>query len=144
MIDDLRPSLRVLGRDAGIEVRIDIDGSIDTVLAERIQFQQAVINLVRNAVEAAAGARDPVVVVRGRRVSDGYRISVEDNGPGVPANDLDAVMRPLTTSKANGMGLGLSVTRTIVESHGGSLRLDRSALGGAAFSICLPQEERAA
>ena len=144
MIDDLRPSLRVLGRDAGIEVRIDNDGSIDTVLAERIQFQQAVINLVRNAVEAAAGARDPVVVVRGRRVSDGYRISVEDNGPGVPANDLDAVMRPLTTSKANGMGLGLSVTRTIVESHGGSLRLDRSALGGAAFSICLPQEERAA
>lgn len=144
MIEDLRPSLRLLGRDAGIEVRIDIDGRADTVLAERIQFQQAVINLVRNAIEAAACTHDPVVSISGRRTGDGYEISVEDNGPGIPANDLESVIRPMTTSKANGMGLGLSVTRTIVESHGGSLRLGRSALGGAAFSIRLPQEERAA
>lgn len=144
MIEDLRPSLRLLGRDAGIEVGIDVDDREDVVLAERIQFQQAVINLVRNAIEAASTRRDPAVVISGRRVGGEYVISVEDNGPGIPANDLEAVLRPMTTSKANGMGLGLSVTRTIVEGHGGALRVARSALGGAAFSIRLPQEERAA
>ena len=144
MIEDLRPSLRLLGRDAGIEVAIDVDDRADVVLAERIQFQQAVINLVRNAIEAASPMRDPVVVISGRRTVEGYEISVEDNGPGIPANDMESVLRPMTTSKANGMGLGLSVTRTIVESHGGALRVERSVLGGAAFSIRLPQEERAA
>ena len=85
-----------------------------------------------------------MVVIRGRRTSEGYEVSVEDNGPGIPANDIESVLRPMMTSKANGMGLGLSVTRTIVEGHGGALRVDRSALGGAAFLIRLPQEERAA
>ncbi len=144
MIEGLRPSLRLLGRDAGLEVRIEVDDRADTVLAERIQFQQAVINLVRNAIEAASVMRDPVVVIRGRRTSDGYEVSVEDNGPGIPANDLESMLRPTTTSKANGMGLGLSVTRTIVEGHGGALCVDRSALGGAAFSIRLPQREEEA
>lgn len=144
MIEDLRPALRLLGRDAGIEVEIDVDDRADVVLAERIQFQQAVINLVRNAIEATAPMPAPVVVIRGRRTSEGYEVSVEDNGPGIPANDLESVLQPMITSKANGMGLGLSVTRTIVEGHGGALHVDRSALGGAAFSIRLPQEERAA
>lgn len=144
MIEDLRPSLRLLGRDAGIDVRIDIDGRADTVLAERIQFQQAVINLVRNAIDAAGGVSHPVVLISGRGAAGHYEISIEDNGPGILANDLDSVIRPMASGKAHGMGLGLSVTRTIVEGHGGSLRLDRSALGGAAFSIRLPQEERAA
>lgn len=144
MIEDLRPALRLLGRDAGIEVEIDVDDRADVVLAERIQFQQAVINLVRNAIEAAAPMPAPVVVIRGRRTSEGYEVSVEDNGPGIPSNDLESVLQPMITSKANGMGLGLSVTRTIVEGHGGALHVDRSALGGAAFSIRLPQEERAA
>jgi len=144
MIEDLRPALRLLGRDVGIEVEIDVDDRDDVVLAERIQFQQAIINLVRNAIEAASPMRDPVVVISGRRTAEGYEVSVEDNGPGIPANDLEAVLKPMTTSKTNGMGLGLSVTRTIVEGHGGALHVDRSALGGAAFSIRLPQEERAA
>lgn len=144
MIEDLRPALRLLGGDAGIDVEIDVDERADVVLAERIQFQQAVINLVRNAIEAVSAMRDPVVVIRGRRTSEGYEVSVEDNGPGIPANDLEVVLKPMMTSKANGMGLGLSVTRTIVEGHGGALHVDRSALGGAAFSIRLPQGVRAA
>ena len=65
---------------------------------------------------------------------------VEDNGPGVAAAALETIFRPLTTTKSSGMGLGLSVTRTIVESHGGTLSVDRSELGGAAFSFCLMRE----
>ncbi len=144
MIEDLGPSLVLLGRDLGMEVRVDIDDRADAVLAERIQFQQAILNLVRNAIEAASSVREPVVLISGRRTADGYVVSVEDNGPGIPANDIESVLQPMTSTKSNGMGLGLSVTRTIVEGHGGALLIGRSRLGGAAFSIRLPHEEKAA
>ena len=71
--------------------------------------------------------------------ADGYEIIVEDNGPGIAEADLDRILQPLTTTKAGGMGLGLSVTRSIVESHGSQLVVGRSALGGAAFSFRLPR-----
>ncbi|WP_309093152.1 ATP-binding protein [Phenylobacterium sp.] len=144
MIDDLQPSLVLLGRDLGMEVRVEVDPRADAVMAERIQFQQAVLNLVRNAIEAASSKQEPVVIVSGRRTQDGYVVSVEDNGPGVPANDIDSVVGPARSGKSNGMGLGLSVTRTIVDAHGGALVVGRSRLGGAAFSIHLPLEEEAA
>ena len=115
-----------------------MDDAGDEVRAERIQFQQALVNLVRNAADAVSGRPDPRVVVHGRALSDEhYEVRVEDNGSGVAAGDLDSIFRPLTTTKASGMGLGLSVTRTIVESHGGVLKVDRSDLGGAAFSFAL-------
>ncbi len=144
MIEDLGPSLALLGRDLGMEVRVDIDDRADAVRAERIQFQQAIVNLVRNAIEAASSSPEPMVVISGRRMPDGYVVSVEDNGPGIAANDIEAVLQPMTSTKSNGMGLGLSVTRTIVEGHGGDLVVGRSSLGGAAFSIRLPHEEQAA
>ena len=68
-------------------------------------------------------------------------VTVEDNGPGIDVEELDTIFRPLMTTKASGMGLGLSVTRTIVESHGGTLTVARSALGGAAFAFSLMREE---
>ena len=66
-----------------------------------------------------------------------YRISVEDSGPGVALDKVDRLFQPLMTTKADGMGLGLSVTRTIVENHGGALTVQSSALGGAAFAFDL-------
>lgn len=141
MIEDLGPAFALIGRDRGVDIRTDIDPADDIVRAERIQFQQALINLVRNAAEAVADQAQPVVVIRGRALGDGgYRLTVEDSGPGIPGDDIESVFRPMTTTKSSGMGLGLSVTRTIVDSHGGSLSVGRSDLGGAAFSIDLPRE----
>jgi two-component system sensor kinase FixL len=141
MIDDLGPAFALIARDRGVDIRTDIDTSDDIVRAERIQFQQALINLVRNAAEAVADQAKPVVVIRGQSVGDGgYRLTVEDSGPGIPGDDIESVFRPMTTTKSSGMGLGLSVTRTIVESHGGTLSVGRSTLGGAAFTIELPRE----
>ncbi len=141
MIEDLGPAFALIARDRGVDIRIDIDTNDDIVRAERIQFQQALINLVRNAAEAVADQAKPVVVIRGQSSGDGgYRLTVEDSGPGIPGNDIESVFRPMTTTKSSGMGLGLSVTRTIVESHGGALSVGRSDLGGAAFSIDLPRE----
>ncbi|MFN3558565.1 MAG: ATP-binding protein [Brevundimonas sp.] len=141
MIEDLGPAFALISRDRAVEIRIDIDHFDDFVRAERIQFQQALINLVRNAAEASTGQATPVVVVRGAAFGDGgYRMTVEDNGPGIAGENIEDIFRPMTTTKSSGMGLGLSVTRTIVESHGGTLSVGRSPLGGAAFSFDLPRE----
>ena len=128
-------ALLALGAHEAVEV---------AVLAERIQFQQAIINLGRNAIEAASAASEPVVVISGRPADSDYVVSVEDNGPGLPSEDLEFALRPMASKKAAGMGLGLSVTRTIVEGHGGELLVGPSRFGGAAFSIRLPREDHAA
>ena len=141
MIEDLAPALAMIGRDRGVEIRTEIDGRDDQVRAERIQFQQALINLVRNAVDAVQDRPAPVVLLTGRPVADDlYRITVEDSGPGIPPDQIEHIFRPMTTTKSTGMGLGLSVTRTIVESHGGSLEVGGSRLGGAAFQFDIPRE----
>lgn len=140
MIDDLAPVFSLISRDTDVPIRIDIHDQDDAVLADRIQVQQAVTNLVRNGVDAVSDRRGGIISLVGRSLgADGYEIIVEDNGPGIAEADLDRILQPLTTTKAGGMGLGLSVTRSIVESHGSQLVVGRSALGGAAFSFRLPR-----
>ena len=142
MLADMHGVLGMLQRDGGVVIEIEVDEADDRVRAERIQLQQAVLNLVRNAVEALKGRDDGRVRITGRPISDDqFEVRVEDNGPGIDTGALETVFRPLMTTKASGMGLGLSVTRTIVESHGGSLAVDRSPLGGAAFSFSLMREQ---
>lgn len=141
MVEDLGPILTMIGSSKGVTIRLDMEAGDDRVQAERIQFQQAMVNLARNAVEAVGDHTAPEVVIIGRVLSDTqYSISVEDNGPGIAEDQIDRIFQPMTTTKSGGMGLGLSVTRTIVESHGGRLQVSRSALGGAAFSFTLNRE----
>ncbi|MNI28889.1 Sensor protein FixL [compost metagenome] len=143
MIQDLSQVLAMIGRAKAVAIRIEVAAENDRVRADRIQFQQALVNLVRNGVEAAAGRGAAEVRVLGRAGADGYRISIEDNGPGIPEDQVDRIFQPMTSTKAGGMGLGLSVTRTIVERHGGVLQAGRSAvLGGAAFFFTLPLDEK--
>lgn len=141
MVEDLGPILAMIGASEGVTIRMDLQADDDLVRAERIQFQQAMVNLVRNAVEAVNACKDPTVVIVGRKLSETqYAISVEDNGPGIDADQVDRIFQPMTTTKTGGMGLGLCVTRTIVESHGGRLSVARSPMGGAAFSFNLLRE----
>ena len=141
MLADMQGVLGMIQRDHRVSIEIDVDDANDQVRAERIQFQQAMLNLIRNAAEASADRVDARIRVIGRVLNDAhFEVSVEDNGRGVGADQLDTIFRPLMTTKASGMGLGLSVTRTIVESHGGTLTVGRSELGGAAFSFSLLRE----
>lgn len=141
MVEDLVPIVALLGEEAGARIRYEIDDKADAVLAERIQFQQAVVNLIRNAIEAVEGESRREVVVIGRPVSDSeFEVSVEDSGPGVAADQVERIFRPLTTTKKEGMGLGLSVSRTIIENHGGELSVRPSRLGGAAFFFNLKRD----
>ncbi len=138
MIDDLAPMFSLITRDTDVPIRLDVHDLDDEVLADRIQVQQAVTNLVRNAVEAVAGRAAPLVAVIGRRVDEtAYEISVEDNGSGISADRVDEVTRPSRSDKSGGMGLGLAVTRSIVESHDSRLEIGRSPMGGAAFAFRL-------
>lgn len=141
LVADLSGVFGMIERAGGVTIHYDIDDLNDTVQAERIQIQQAMLNLVRNAVEASSGREDPQVLIIGRVVSDEhFEVRIEDNGVGLPEEAMGAFYRPLMSTKSGGMGLGLSVTRTIVESHGGELKAGKSALGGAAFSFRLMRE----
>jgi two-component system sensor kinase FixL len=144
MLEDLGPILQLLGPSSDAVMSIEVEGEDDHVMADRIQFQQAIVNLARNAAEAVRGRDRREVRIVGRPVSEThYEVRVEDSGPGVPPEEVSRMFAPLTTTKSDGMGLGLSVTRTIVETHGGTLSVVTSDLGGAAFAFSLrrPQEE---
>jgi two-component system, LuxR family, sensor kinase FixL len=140
VVSDLAAVFALTGQDTDTVIALDVDEADDHVLADRIQIQQALANLVRNAVDAVVGREGGLVAVTGRSVgTDGYEIAVSDNGDGIPADQLDTIFHPMTTSKAGGMGLGLSVTRSIVESHGATLVVSRNPQGGATFSFRLPR-----
>lgn len=137
---DLAPVFALIGQDTDTPIDLDMEETDDRVLADRIQIQQALANLVRNAVDAVIGREDARVTLTGRsHGSDGYEIAVSDNGDGIPAEQMDDIFHPMTTTKPGGMGLGLSVTRSIVESHGAALVVRRNPQGGATFSFRLPR-----
>lgn len=141
MVADLRSVFAMIERSEHVRIDIRVDDLTDRVRAERIQFQQAMLNLVRNAADALVGRTDARIVIVGQALSaDRYEVRVEDNGAGIPPDELETIFRPMVTTKTGGMGLGLSVTRTIVESHGGVLQVESSAMGGAAFSFSLMRE----
>ncbi|MEG2312864.1 two-component system sensor histidine kinase NtrB, partial [Brevundimonas sp.] len=135
VVDDVLPILILTGQDRNIRIETDI-AMPDLVRLDRIQLQQALVNLVRNAVEASPnGSR---VLITGHPVTDrSFEVAVEDSGPGIAPDQVDRVFQPMISTKSGGMGLGLSVTRTIVESHGGNLRVGASRWGGARFSFTL-------
>src|SRR4030095_6510422 len=106
------------------------------VFGDRVQLSQVLLNLVMNAIDALMEANDAPRRVRVEATVDGDRcceISVSDTGPGIPQESLDRIFDPFFTAKAEGLGIGLSISRSILAAHGGKLWADNSALGGAAF-----------
>jgi two-component system sensor histidine kinase HydH len=130
-------------RDAIPDVEISVSGEIEQVLGDEALLRQALLNLVRNAAEAAANQsfggrvmlRGTVEQTSGRPVQ---RISISDNGPGIPAADLSRIFAPFYTTKANGTGLGLAVVQKIVLQHGGSVEARNRPEGGAELIVWLP------
>ncbi len=118
----------------GVRLVMGVDKSLPAVHVDRVQVQQVVLNLVRNAMEASARE----VAVAARVADDGLvEVEVRDNGSGVSDEVEERLFEPFNTSKASGMGLGLSISRTIVEAHGGRLWLAENGPRGAAFRLTL-------
>ena len=122
-------------RDVACSVR-EAEG-LESILVDRIQIQQVIVNLVRNAIDAigSGGAVEVAFIPEGRSV----RFSISDNGPGVPEARIARLFEIFSTTKSDGMGLGLAICRNIVEAHGGNLWHENGPAGGAIFHFILPK-----
>jgi two-component system sensor kinase FixL len=138
IVDDA-VDLTVIGHDRTVRVVRDYEEHLPGVEADQIQVQQVVVNLVRNAFEAVRGRRDAEIVVATSLEERFALLSVTDNGPGIPPERHADLFRAFKTGKQSGMGLGLAISRTIVQSHGGELLVEPGGSGqGARFIVRLP------
>ena len=114
------------------------------ILGDPIQLQQVILNLVVNGIDAMGdrAAENRVIRIRTTRAEKFVELSVSDRGPGIPEDKLETVFEPFYTSKAEGMGMGLSIARTIIEAHGGQISARNRIHGGASFQIRLPLVRR--
>jgi two-component system, LuxR family, sensor kinase FixL len=133
-------------KDQGVRVRFQFDPAVDPVLVDKVQIQQVLLNLLRNAVEAmAASPRRELVISTAAGDDDMIAISVADTGAGIAPEVASQLFQPFVTSKAHGMGVGLSICRTIVEAHGGRITVEPNSAGGTIFRFTLraPTQEAA-
>ena len=121
--------------DQNIEVDVRLEAVADRVLVDRIQIQQVLLNLIRNAIEAMAESTVRRLLVYSEREAGGFvRVTVADSGPGLAEDIAERLFEPFRSTKTSGMGLGLSISASIVEAHGGRIWAEPSKkLGGTAF-----------
>jgi len=125
-----------------VAVRFEFDRAADQVLADRIQVQQVVLNLVRNAVEAMVQSPRRELRIGSREGAPGFlNVHVADSGPGIAPELAERLFQPFVTGKADGMGVGLSISRNIVEAHGGRMWTGSNADGGATFYFSLQRAD---
>jgi C4-dicarboxylate-specific signal transduction histidine kinase len=140
LIEEASELALILAKHAGVQVRLELDRTAPAVLVDRVQIQQALLNLMHNAIEAMGasdGERTLVVTLRGEE--DGrVAIAVADTGPGLPDEVQAELFAPFVTTKPDGVGIGLSVSRTIVEAHGGRIWAEPNPGGGMVFRLTLP------
>lgn len=126
-------------REQGILLRFNLDPDCDLVLVDRVQIQQVLVNLFRNALEAMADtARRELVVANARAAEDMIEVEVSDTGHGFSDDVRTKLFQTFFTTKETGMGVGLSISRTIVEAHGGRMSVESNPSGGATFRFTLP------
>ena len=125
-------------KEHGVRVRYALAHDAEIVLVDRVQVQQVILNLVRNAIDAMAEHQRRELLIETSAVEDGMAmVSVADTGPGVDETAAAKLFQPFVTTKASGMGVGLSISRTIVEAHGGRIWTEPNPGGGAVFRFTL-------
>jgi two-component system sensor kinase FixL len=125
-------------KDRGVRVTYGFDPALDSVLADKVQVQQVVLNLVRNAIEAMEQSDHRDLMIGTERGPDGMAIvKIVDTGTGIAPEIVDQLFQPFITTKSQGLGVGLSISRTIVESHGGRIWVEPNPAGGTIFRFTL-------
>ncbi len=139
LVEEASALALVGAKDRGVRVRFAFAPRLDFVLADKVQIQQVLLNLMRNAIEAMEDtpARE-LVVATAPAEDDMVEISVADTGSGIAPEINAQLFQPFVTTKRQGMGIGLSISRTIIEAHGGSIAARPNAGGGTVFTFTLP------
>jgi two-component system sensor kinase FixL len=138
LVEEASALALVGAKDQGIRVRFLLDPDADLVLADKVQIQQVLLNLIRNALEAMElSERRELLVSTAAGADDLITVSVADTGPGIAPEILAQLFQPFVTTKRHGMGVGLSISRTILEAHGGQIWADVNPSGGAIFRFTL-------
>lgn len=123
----------------GIRVLLDLNPALPPVPMDKIQIQQVVVNLVRNAVEVLRQSERRTLTIRTMAAGDGgQEVAVIDTGPGIDPGIADRLFTPFATTKTDGMGIGLSISQSIVAAHGGRIWAEANPNGGAVFRFTLP------
>ena len=129
----------------GVSVQTRLTEGLAPVQGDRVQLQQVVLNLILNAVEAMGsveeGARELLISTE-QSQTDGVLVAVRDSGPGIDPEHLERVFEAFYTTKSSGVGMGLSICRSIIDAHGGRLWADANEPRGAVFQFTLPSAER--
>jgi PAS domain S-box-containing protein len=131
-------------RRNGTSLQTQLADGLPPVVGDRIQLQQVMLNLILNAVEAMSGSSEPARELLIRTELDGsgsVLVAVQDSGPGLQPESLDRLFDAFYTTKPDGMGMGLSICRSIIEAHGGRVWATTNVPQGAAFQFTLPQQE---
>jgi len=139
LIDEAAGLALVGAREKGVTAKLQLDPTATPVLVDRVQIQQVLINLIRNAVEAMDSSPVRDLTVRSEWLDgDQVKVSVEDTGPGIDPKVGDQLFQAFVSTKSSGMGLGLSICRTIIEAHGGRIKAEPAPGGGSIFHFTLP------
>lgn len=141
VIDEILPFVAWESRSKNVQIIVECDKDLPLVTGNEVQLSQIILNLLMNGIEAVNRRAEGERIVRiGVRLSapKAIHVYVEDNGHGIPPDMLEHIFDPYYTTKDHGLGMGLSISRTIVEAHGGRLVAENNASGGACFSFTLP------
>jgi len=143
----IRDVAKLLSSDAvirNIAVRLELDPNPLFVSADAVQIQQVVLNLLLNAMEAMTGCAENgrTITVRTENTELAVHVSVQDAGPGLGEGTQDLIFEPFYTTKPSGVGMGLAISKSIIEAHGGSIWATDNATAGATFHFSLPLADR--
>jgi two-component system, LuxR family, sensor kinase FixL len=139
LIVDALELTKIGTRPGSTSIRCDFEADLPQVFVDPVQIQQILVNLARNALEVVRDRPTPEVIITTHRTAKGIAIRVEDNGPGIRPEAIPDLFKAFASTKNEGLGLGLAISKTIAQSHGGTLEVDPGGNGrGARFTLTLP------
>jgi C4-dicarboxylate-specific signal transduction histidine kinase len=144
IVHDSAELANLMARQKAVTLRLKLADELPPVSADVVQIEQVVINLVQNAIEAIDAAHTPrrvVTIQTARSPCNGVDVMVSDTGPGLPTGDAELVFEPFFTTKPDGMGMGLCISRSIIETYGEQLLYVNNPEGGTTFYFSLPAAE---
>ena len=138
LIEEAAALALVGAKSAGVTTRLLLRADLPSILVDKVQIQQVLLNLIRNALEAMEASDERILTVEALPEDGLMTITVADTGPGLAPDVAENLFQPFVTTKARGMGVGLSICRSIIEAHGGRIWASPRDGGGTAFAFALP------